>query len=208
MTKAAFGLVGVAALAVTALGVVQSGEEAAAQADAQNDTLTAPEAMAVSTVFGEAQDATDELPGFLLSGPQQIDGISAGSSRFLGEDDGTLAWAALNSRGEACLISLLPGDEQWASATCATPESFSAHGLGLQSSTAVESARLYFVPAGYEIPRGLQAAGTQLLVGNPRVTDSGSIELTKSEPGHSLRASNAPPIVELLPFESIEDQSE
>jgi hypothetical protein len=127
--------------------------------------------------------------------------------------DGTKAWAALNNEGQACLISLLPGDEQWASATCSSPGDFASRGIGLQAATVDESARLYFVPSGYGAAPGLATVGTQLLSSDAHVTQTTGPVLKKTTSGSTTQSTarstgeSKPATIELLPFKSVEDLS-
>ncbi|WP_027467279.1 hypothetical protein [Curtobacterium sp. UNCCL17] len=204
------GFAGAAVLGLAAFGVVQLSPVGAAQADDAAGTLSPANASAISPIYGSAQTSGDKLPAFLLDGPQAIDGIVPESTHLLGIDAGTKAWAALDTDGQACLISLLPGSEQWASATCATPEKFAEQGIGLQAATETEASRLYFVPAGYGTADGLEPVGAQLLTANPHVTDAEAPELQKvaSTKSRTLSAASGPSTVKLLPFIAVEDLRE
>lgn len=204
------GFAGAAALGLATFGVVQLSPVGAAQADDATGALSSAAADAISPVYRAAQTADDKLPAFLLEGPQAIDGIVPASTHLLGVDAGTKAWAALNNEGQACLISLLPGSEQWASATCATPAKFAAQGIGLQAATENAASRMYFVPAGYGTTEGLTNVGTQLLAADPHITDDEAPELQKtaSTTSRTLSASSIPATVKLLPFIAVEDLRE
>ncbi len=205
------GAAGAAILALAAVGVTQLSPIGAAQADDKTGALTASVASTVSPLYSSAQKESDKLPAFLLSGPQKMEGIVPTSTHLLGVDEGTKAWAALNTSGEACLISLLPGTEQWASATCATPAKFAEQGIGLQAATQEAASRLYFVPSGYGAQNGLDQVGPQLLAADPDVSDKTAPELTK-EPSAGARTLNSETskqnTLKLLPFQAVEDLRE
>lgn len=201
------GIAGVAALGLATFGVIQLSPIGAASASDTTGVLSTKTATTVSSVYAATQQTTDKLPNFLLSGPQSIDGIVPSSTHLLGDDDGTKAWAALNDQGQACLVTLLPGTEQWASSTCASPGDFAQKGIGLQAATQNESSRLYFVPSGYGSAPGLTQVGPQLLSGNAHVDQTSAPVLKKATSGATARSTSAsaPSTVELLPFRSVED---
>ena len=201
--KSAWGLAGAAALGLAALAVAQTTPVLSAHAESEGEVLVAAEAEDISSVFSEAQDPADRLPGFLLEGPQKLGDFDISSARLLGVVDGTKAWTVLNQAGEACLISLLPGDDQWASMACATPEVFEKQALSLQSATPEAESRLYFVPEGYSAPEVLEEVAPQLYAGDPTVSETSPLTLT--EEGASNARSNQDDSVEIPPFESVDE---
>lgn len=99
--------------------------------------------------LGEPATPADKLPPFLAKGPQVLEGSVPDSARFLGVDSGVRHWSALNTAGEICLISLLPGKGQMAAMSCAPPQDVVDTGLGLQVSDADVAVRAFVVPEGY-----------------------------------------------------------
>ncbi|MDB6425888.1 hypothetical protein [Curtobacterium sp. 20TX0008] len=201
--KTAWGLAGAAALALGALAVAQGSPSLSAHAESSGDVLATAEAESISPVFSEAQAPEDRLPSFLLKGEQKIGDFDNGSSRLLGVTDGTKAWTVLNLKGEACLVTLLPGSEQWASMACATPEVFEKQALSLQSATATAESRLYFVPEGFAAPAKLDEVAPQLFSGDPSESENKPLTLTEESDANARSATSE--TVKIPPFESVED---
>ena len=205
MKKATWGIAGAAALGAAALGVVQLSPLSTANATEGADVLSKAEAEAVSSVFADQQTPEDRLPGFLLGGSQKLENLVPTSTRLLGLEDGTKAWTALNTRGEACLISLLPGDDEWASMTCATPAIFKQQALSLQSATGDAESRLYFIPEGYDAPSELSEVAPQLYSGDPSEAETEPVTLTKEASKGARSATTTPNTIDVPPFESVDE---
>ncbi|WP_133518853.1 hypothetical protein [Curtobacterium flaccumfaciens] len=213
MRRLAYPMVGGLVLAAGIVGAAAIAPDHRAEADSAGATLKATEARAILTEFASKQTAADQLPPFLREGEQALDGLDFTSSRFLGATDGTRAWTALNSNAEVCLVTLLAGSEQWASSTCATPADFAAHGIGLQSATSDESARLYFVPEGYgaDADAGLEEVAPQLLEGDPTESQEAPVELPQEDDSardQRAKSTQSRATLELLPFDSITELQE
>lgn len=205
MKKTAWGAAGVATLGAAALGVVQLAPLSTANATEGADVLSATEAVAMSSVFADQQAPEDHLPGFLLSGPQKLDDLVPDSTRLLGLENGTKAWTALNTHGEACLVSLLPGDDEWASMTCATPEIFAKQALSLQAATDDAESRLYFIPEGYTAPSELSEVAPQLYSGDPSKAETEPVTLTEEASKGARSATGPANTIDVPPFESIDE---
>jgi hypothetical protein len=155
----------VAACAAAAIAAVAGSGKVTETAAA--DVGMPPAVQALSPSFSDAQSSPDLLPSFLVNGRQAMDGIDQATTRLAGNMDGTRYWIAENHQGQACLIMLLPGDEQFASMTCGDAASVWSSGLGLQVNAPGSALNVYFVPTGYEASlEGYSQAGAQILVGD------------------------------------------
>jgi hypothetical protein len=158
------------------------------------------EIRAIAPVLADAANPSDKLPEFLVTGPQRLD-VKDNSARFMSESDGTKYWMATSPLNEACLISLQPGPDQFASMTCGSSDDVARHGLALQVEDESGSERAYFVPDSYIIEPGqdLTQAADQLWVG-PADEPAADIEVVPVTP-ESNKGS-----VELLDFEAATDE--
>jgi hypothetical protein len=153
------------ALAAVVVGSALTIPRAEAAISTPNELVS--KASPLVPAFGASQSAADKMPTFLQSGPQSFEGVDPQTSRSLGSKDGVFYWVALQSDGQICLISLLPGVGQNASETCQTPAVVAASGIGLQFADATKSINAYLIPSGYAgTSRSYVAVSPQLLVGN------------------------------------------
>lgn len=140
----------------------------AVQAAASGDVEPSEALIEAIPALGEPQTATDELPGFLVDGEQELPGISADSVRELATHDGIRIWTAVNDGGEGCLISLLPGPDQIATLTCASADAINEGMLTLASSDGDSGARISLTPPAYDADDSeLESVGDQILIGDP-----------------------------------------
>lgn len=68
------------------------------------------------------------------------------TTRLLGEDDGATLFAALDSRGEVCLLARLRSDEEIWAKSCGTLERFESSGIGLRVESLEAASETYLVP--------------------------------------------------------------
>lgn len=185
---------GVLALGLGALCFAQVNTPSVAVAQDAPETLTTQEAASISPLYAEAQGSQDRLPAFLVSGEQSFPGIVPDSSRFLATVDENKVWTVLDDGGEVCIITLMPGPDQFATQGCVTPERFAEAGVSLQASDETDAYRVHFVPEGYVDPAGqLDVAEDQLLVGDPSEA-SGPTELVASDGAKSTSEVVLPPM--------------
>lgn len=156
-----------AALIVGFLLLVVTFGPRSTSASAETGEISAAAVLEVSPLFNVAQMKTDKLPSFLTDGAQSLEGIGEDSTRFLGEQDGIKYWIAARSSNEMCLISLLPGRDQFAAMSCQLIDTIWNSGIGLQFADSRYNVRAYLLPNGFDAKvDGFTTLGTQLLLGS------------------------------------------
>lgn len=134
-------------LAVAALGVVAF---TLGQAIA-NDMGRASEHLAV---LDRPQADADRIPELLADKiPRDL---HAETARFVADDSGRRSWAAVDTSGQVCLVTVLPGPSLVTGVTCVPPAEFAKRGLGLQVVGDGTGSEGYLVPDGYVV-EGAQA---------------------------------------------------
>lgn len=150
--------------------------------------------------WAKPSSSADALPDFLVSGPQKLTSILPSTTKRLADSEGKQYWLALNTNSESCLVILLPGELQYASATCADEKTFLESGIALQAADRNSSTRAYVLPDGYtEAAKaaGLQVLSTNLAVSSADATQTESIALEK--PADTAGKSSVAPQKLLLP---------
>lgn len=139
-------LAGVALVGATVAYVLatSSSTPASGPADGPSDA-----AVAAIPLLDDPQQPSDELPSFLVDGPQSLDGIIEESTQRLGTDDDTTFWVAANGSSETCLILLFPGADEVAAMTCQPVSRLTSHGIQLEANDQSHEVRALLAPDGY-----------------------------------------------------------
>lgn len=141
------------------------------------------EILEISPLFGKVQSTSDELPIFLLEGDQRLDGILPETARLIGVHEEVAYWIASGQSNDVCLISLLPGKDEFAVMTCQRIGNIWKTGIGLQFADSARSIRVYFLPSGYPANLlGFETVGTQLLVGSGWVDSGPEVSVAPVDP--------------------------
>lgn len=161
----------------------QSPTSTATAADLEQ-TLDADTAASISSVFAAPQTSADELPSFLLDGEQAFPGIDPLSTRSVGTTaDGIKLWTVLSLDEKVCLISLLPGEGQFATLTCQDPAGVAAGSLAVQTGDAEVAVRAFFIPSELNVAEapGLTRLSDQILLGNALENQTEPVTLSRTD---------------------------
>ncbi|MCX6406888.1 MAG: hypothetical protein NTV28_08215 [Propionibacteriales bacterium] len=187
------GLCALAAAGAVAYGAVQG-------ATASNSAEPSEALVAAVPALGEAQVKTDELPDFLAHGEQSMPDLELHTSRFLGAVNDVKTWVAVNGAGEGCLITLLPGEGEFAGMSCASAAAIWQGKLTLEVKDASDELRATLVPAPYDLHAApLKVVGDNLLV-DTSLSSTPAFELrapTRAVAGHG------DPVLEVPKHESM-----
>ncbi|MGO4105768.1 hypothetical protein AB4Y63_17655 [Leifsonia sp. YAF41] len=174
--RLALALIPLAALGLVGVGISQS-----ANAQDSNDPAVEVAQGTISASFDATQAVADELPTFLQTGRQALEGVVTSTTRHLGTNDGVEYWIAANDKDQFCLVVLLPGPGQYASMTCQDGNKILSSGIGMQAADREHAIVAYVLPTGYDADlAGFTKVGDQLLVGDSSVA---APELTAHKSG-------------------------
>jgi hypothetical protein len=100
-------------------------------------------------LLARPQSIEDTLPQVI--GAHMFASVARSSIRYLGEAGGAQHWAGIDQSDHLCLITLLPGPDWTAAATCTPQVQFAAHGLTLQVTGPDSATEVHLLPDGYAV---------------------------------------------------------
>lgn len=95
------------------------------------------------------------------------DEINVKTMRYLGSDDGFNFYTALAKDDRICVFVEITGAKGSVGWTCTDPQTFAAHGLGIQSASTESTTRAYLIPDNAPTSGLRKSANANLVFGDP-----------------------------------------